>query len=40
MNDNIIINIVDDQLAEEGLGSMVQLGVLASVLGFSGMVNA
>lgn len=38
--DDIILNIVDDQIVEEGLGQMVQLGILASVLGCSGMVDA
>ena len=40
MENYIILNIVDDELVEEGLGQMVQLGVLASVLGFAGIVNA
>ena len=40
LENDIILNIVDDELVEEGLGQMVQLGVLASVLGFAGIVNA
>ena len=40
MENDIILNIVDDELVEEGLGQLVQLGVLASVLGFAGIVNA
>ena len=40
MENDIILNIVDDELVEEGLGQVVQLGVLASVLGFAGIVNA
>ena len=40
MENYIILNIVDDELVEEGLGQVVQLGVLASVLGFAGIVNA
>ena len=40
MENDIILNIVDDELVEEGLGQMVQLGVLASVLGFAGIVDA
>lgn len=40
MEKDIILNIVDDELVEEGLGQVVQLGVLASVLGFARIVNA
>ena len=40
MENDIILNIVDYELVEEGLGQVVQLGVLASVLGFAGIVNA
>lgn len=37
--DDLILNIVDDQLVEEGLGNMVSLGVLATVLGMAGIVE-
>ena len=38
--DNLVLNIVDDQLAEEGVGQTIAVGVLSMVLGWSGIVNA
>lgn len=38
--DNLIINIVDAEMANEGIGNMLSLGTLVFLLGASGMVNA
>ena len=37
--DDIILNIVDDELVEEGLGRVMSLGVLSTVLSMSGIVE-
>ena len=37
--DDIILNIVDDELVEEGLGRVMSLGVLATVLSMAGIVE-
>lgn len=37
--DDIILNIVDDELVEEGLGQAMSLGVLATVLSMAGIVE-
>lgn len=37
--DDIILNIVDDELVEEGLGQVMSLGVLATVLSMAGIVE-
>ena len=37
--DDIILNIVDDELVEEGLGQVMSLGVLATVLNMAGIVE-
>lgn len=38
--DNLIINIVDEEMANEGMGKMLSLGTLVFLLGTSGMVHA
>lgn len=38
--DNLIINIVDAEMTNEGIGNMLSLGTLVFLLGASGMVNA
>ena len=40
LNSNTIINIVDDDVAEEGLGKLMTFGTMLFLLGTSGMVNA
>ena len=37
--DHIILNIVDDELVEEGLGRVMSLGVLSTVLSMAGIVE-
>ena len=37
--DNLILNIVDDELAEEGVGKAITYGLLAFILGSSGIVE-
>lgn len=37
--DDIILNIVDDELVEEGLGQVMSLGVLATLLSMAGIVE-
>ena len=37
--DDILLNIVDDELVEEGLGQVMSLGVLATVLSMAGIVE-
>ena len=37
--DDIILNIVDDELLEEGLGRVMSLGVLSTVLSMAGIVE-
>ena len=37
--DDIILNIVDDELVEEGLGRVMSLGVLSTVLSMAGIVE-
>ena len=36
---DILFNIVDDELVEEGLGQVMSLGVLATVLSMAGIVE-
>lgn len=36
---DILLNIVDDELVEEGLGQVMSLGVLATVLSMAGIVE-
>ena len=36
---DILLNIVDDKLLEEGLGQVMSLGVLATVLSMAGIVE-
>lgn len=38
--DNLVLNIVDDELAEEGVGKAIAFGVLAFLLGSANMVEA
>ena len=38
--DDLVINIVDDEIAEEGLGKLMTFGTLLFLLGTSGLVNA
>ena len=38
--DDIVLNIVDEELVQEGIGNLISLGVLAFLLGSSGIVNA
>ena len=38
-NYDILLNIVDDELVEEGLGQVMSLGVLATVLSMAGIVE-
>lgn len=38
--DNLVVNIVDDDVAEEGLGKLMTFGTMLFLLGTSGMVNA
>ena len=38
--DNLIINIVDDDVAEEGVGKLITFGTMLFLLGTSEMVNA
>ena len=37
--DNLVLNIVDDELAEEGAGKAITYGLLAFILGSSGIVE-
>ena len=37
--DDIILNIVDDELVEEGLGQVMSLGVLTTLLSMAGIVE-
>ena len=37
--DDILLNIVDDELVEEGLGRVMSLGVLSTVLSMAGIVE-
>ena len=37
--DNIVLNIVDDELAEEGIGKLMSYGLLAFLLGSAGIVQ-
>ena len=37
--DDILLNIVDDELLEEGLGQVMSLGVLSTVLSMAGIVE-
>ena len=37
--DNLVLNIVDDELAEEGIGKLMSYGLLAFLLGSSGIVE-
>ena len=36
---DILFNIVDDEIVEEGLGQVMSLGVLATVLSMAGIVE-
>ena len=36
---DILLNIVDDELVEEGLGQVMSLGVLATLLSMAGIVE-
>ena len=36
---DILLNIADDELVEEGLGQVMSLGVLATVLSMAGIVE-
>ena len=38
--DNLIVNIVDDDMPEEGLGKLLTFGTLVFLLGTTGTVNA
>lgn len=38
-NYDILLNIVDDELVEEGLGQVMSLGVLATLLSMAGIVE-
>ena len=38
--DDIVLNIVDEDLVQEGMGKLISLGVLTFMLGSSGVVNA
>ena len=38
--DDIVLNIVDEELVQEGIGNLISLGALAFLLGSSGIVNA
>ena len=37
--DNLVLNIVDDELAEEGIGKLVSYAILSSMLGSAGIVE-
>lgn len=37
--DNLVLNIVDDELVEEGAGKAIAFGVLAFLLGSSSIVE-
>lgn len=37
--DNLVLNIVDDELAEEGIGKLMSYGLLAFLLGSAGIVE-
>lgn len=37
--DNLVLNIVDDELAEEGVGRLISFAALAGLLGSAGMVK-
>ena len=37
--DNLVLNIVDDDLVEEGLGKLVSYGLLSFLLGSAGIVE-
>ena len=37
--DNLVLNIVDDELAEEGIGKLMSYGLLVSLLGSAGIVE-
>lgn len=37
--DDLVLNIVDDELAEEGAGKLVSFAMLAGMLGSAGMVQ-
>lgn len=37
--DNLVLNIVDDELVEEGVGKAITYGLLAFLLGSSGIVE-
>ena len=36
--DNLVLNIVDDELAEEGIGKLISYAILSSILGSAGLV--
>jgi hypothetical protein len=36
--DNLVLNIVDDELAEEGVGKLISYAILSSILGSAGLV--
>ena len=36
--DNLVLNIIDDELAEEGVGKLVSYAILSSILGSAGIV--
>ena len=38
--DDIVLNIVDEDIVQEGMGKLISLGVLTFLLGSSGVVNA
>lgn len=40
MTNDIILNIVDENLAEESVGQMVSLSILSTLLWAGGVVNA
>lgn len=37
--DNLVLNIVDDDLVEEGVGKLISFAVLAGMLGSAGIVE-
>ena len=37
--DNLVLNIVDDELVDEGAGKAITFGLLAFILGSSGIVE-
>ena len=36
--DNLVLNIVDDELVDEGIGKLISYAILSSILGSAGIV--